>query len=194
VSLAQIRYSAEQIRDKVAELGKQVSRDLDGERPVLVAVLKGSLIFMADLSRKLEMPADIDFMIVSQFEGGSSRSGVVRIIKDLDIPIVDRHVVVVETIVDTGLTLSFLLRTLQTRGPRSLKVCTLIDKPVRRIAQPPIDYVGFETTEYLVGYGLDFRRRYRNLPYLVGVRDVPALAEKPDALWGILEPSNEQGN
>jgi hypoxanthine phosphoribosyltransferase len=194
VSLAQIRYSAEQIRDKVAELGEQVSRDLDGERPVLVAVLKGSLIFMADLSRKLEMPADIDFMIVSQFEGGSSRSGVVRIIKDLDIPIQDRHVVVVETIVDTGLTLSFLLRTLQTRGPKSIKVCTLIDKPVRRIAQPSIDYVGFQTTEYLVGYGLDFRRRYRNLPYLVGVRDVPALAEKPDALWGILEPSDEVGN
>jgi hypoxanthine phosphoribosyltransferase len=194
VSLAQIRYSAEQIRDKVAELGEQVSRDLDGERPVLVAVLKGSLIFMADLSRKLEMPADIDFMIVSQFEGGSSRSGVVRIIKDLDIPIQDRHVVVVETIVDTGLTLSFLLRTLQTRGPKSIKVCTLIDKPVRRIAQPSIDYVGFQTSEYLVGYGLDFRRRYRNLPYLVGVRDVPALAEKPDALWGILEPSDEVGN
>ncbi|HEX2179575.1 MAG TPA: hypoxanthine phosphoribosyltransferase [Actinomycetota bacterium] len=194
MSLAQIRYSAEQIRDKVTELGEQVSRDLDGERPVLVAVLKGSLIFMADLSRKLEMPADIDFMIVSQFEGGSSRSGVVRIIKDLDIPIQDRHVVVVETIVDTGLTLSFLLRTLQTRGPRSIKVCTLIDKPVRRIAQPSIDYVGFQTTEYLVGYGLDFRRRYRNLPYLVGVRDVPALAEKPDALWGILEPAGEVGN
>lgn len=189
MALAEVRYTAEQIRDKVAELSKRVSADLDGERPVLVAVLKGSLIFMADLSRKLGMPADIDFMIVSQFEGGSSRTGVVRIIKDLDIPIQDRHVVVVETIVDTGLTLSFLLRTLQTRGPSSLKVCTLIDKPVRRIAQPAIDYVGFETAEYLVGYGLDFRRRYRNLPYLVGVRDVPALAAKPDALWGILEGS-----
>ena len=184
--LAEIRYSAGQIRRKVDELAAQVTGDLNGERPVLVAVLKGSLIFMADLSRRLGVTADIDFMIVSQFEGGASRSGVVRIIKDLEIPIQDRHVIVVETIVDTGLTLSFLLRTLRTRGPRSLKVCALIDKPVRRIAQPPMEYVGFQTEDYLVGYGLDFRRRYRNLPYLVGVRDVPALAADPDALWGVL--------
>ena len=158
---------------------------------MLVAVLKGSLVFIADLSRRLGTPADIDFMIVSQFEGGSSRSGVVRIIKDLELSIQDRHVIVVETIVDTGLTLSFLLRTLQTRGPRSLKVCALIDKPIRRIAQPSIDYVGFQTDEYLVGYGLDFQRRYRNLPYLVGVKDVPALAAKPEALWGILASADE---
>lgn len=187
MALAEIRFSAEDIRRKVDELAGRVAADLNGERPVLVAVLKGSLIFMADLSRRLGVPADIDFMIVSQFEGRSSRTGVVRIIKDLEIPIQDRHVIVVETIVDTGLTLSFLLRSLSDRGPRSLKVCTLIDKPVRRIAQPPMHYVGFETQEYLVGYGLDFRRRYRNLPYLVGVRDVPALAEKPDAIWGILD-------
>lgn len=191
MALAEVRFSAEEIRRKVDDLAGQVSGDLDGQRPVLVAVLKGSLVFMADLSRRIGMPADIDFMIVSQFEGGSSPSGVVRIIKDLEISIQDRHVVVVETIVDTGLTLSFLLRTLRTRNPRSLKVCALIDKPVRRIAQPPIDYVGFETHEYLVGYGLDFRRRYRNLPYLVGVRDVPALAEKPDALWGILPDAGD---
>ncbi len=186
MALAEVRYSAEQIRQKVVELAEQITGDLQGERPVLVAVLKGSLVFMADLSRGLGILADIDFMIVSQFEGGSSPTGVVRIIKDLELPILDREVIVVETIVDTGLTLSFLLRTLRERGPRSLKVCALIDKPVRRIAQPTIDYVGFETEEYLVGYGLDFRRRYRNLPYLVGVRDVPALAAKPDALWGIL--------
>ena len=184
--LAEIRYSAEQIRRRVDELAVQVTGDLDGERPVLVAVLKGSLIFTADLSRRLGVLADIDFMIVSQFEGGAPRTGVVRIIKDLEIPIQDRHVIVVETIVDTGLTLSFLLRTLRTRGPRSLKVCALIDKPVRRIAQPPMDYVGFQTDDYLVGYGLDFRRRYRNLPYLVGIRDVPALVADPEALWGVL--------
>lgn len=193
MALAEVRYTPEQIRRKVAELARQVTADLKGERPVLVAVLKGSLIFMADLSRQLEVPADIDFMIVSEFEGGSSSTGVVRIIKDLEISIQGRHVVVVETIVDTGLTLSFLLRTLETRGPASLKVCTLIDKPVRRIAQPTIDYVGFETTDYLVGYGLDFKRRYRNLPYLVGVRDVPALASKPDALWGLLDASEARG-
>lgn len=186
MALAEVRYSAEEIGAKVAELGRKVSEDLQGEPPVLVAVLKGSLIFMADLSRQLGL-ADIDFMIVSEFEGSASRTGVVRIIKDLDTPIQDRHVIVVETIVDTGLTLAFLLRTLQHRGPKSLKVCALISKPVRRIAQPAIDYLGFETQDYLVGYGLDFRRRYRNLPYLVGVNDVPALAAEPDALWGIID-------
>jgi len=190
-TFAEVRFSADQIRRKIDELAGQIANDLKEERPVLVAVLKGSLVFMADLSRRLGMLADIDFMIVSQFEGGSSRSGVVRIIKDLELSIQDRHVIVVETIVDTGLTLSFLLRTLQTRGPRSLKVCALIDKPIRRIAQPSIDYVGFQTDEYLVGYGLDFQRRYRNLPYLVGVKDVPALAAKPEALWGILASADE---
>lgn len=191
MTLAVVRYSAGEIASKVEELARRVSGDLDGSRPVLIAVLKGSLIFMADLSRRLDVAADIDFMIVSEFEGGSSR-GVVRIIKDLEIPIQDRDVIVVETIVDTGLTLAFLLRTLATRGPRSLKVCALLDKPVRRIAQPPLEYVGFRTDEYLVGYGLDFRRRYRNLPYLVGVRDVPALAARPDALWSVLEDSDRR--
>lgn len=185
MAVAEIRYSAEEIEAKVAELALRITEDLKGERPVLVAVLKGSLIFLSDLSKHLGL-ADIDFMIVSEFEGSAARTGVVRIIKDLEISIQDRHVIVVETIVDTGLTLSFLLRDLQNRGPSSLRVCALIDKPVRRIAQPPIDYVGFETADYLVGYGLDFRRRYRNLPYLVGVKDVPALAAKPDALWGVI--------
>jgi hypoxanthine phosphoribosyltransferase len=193
MALAAVRYSAEEIAAKVAQLGRQIAEDLQGERPVLVAVLKGSLIFMADLSRRLGL-ADIDFMIVSEFEGSAPRTGVVRIIKDLETPLQDRHVIVVETVVDTGLTLSFLLRNLQARGPKSIRVCALINKPVRRIAQPPLDYIGFETPEYLVGYGLDFRRRYRNLPYLVGVKDVAALAAKPDALWGILEGRKEQDN
>lgn len=193
MALAEVRYSAEEIASRVAQLGRQITEDLQGERPVLVAVLKGSLIFMADLSRELGL-ADIDFMIVSEFEGSAPRTGVVRIIKDLETPLLDRHVIVVETVVDTGLTLSFLLRNLEARGPKSVRVCALINKPVRRIAQPPLDYIGFETPDYLVGYGLDFRRRYRNLPYLVGVKDVAALAAKPDALWGILGRGNEQDN
>lgn len=193
MALAEVRYSAEEIASKVAQLGGQITEDLHGERPVLVAVLKGSLIFMADLSRRLGL-ADIDFMIVSEFEGSAPRTGVVRIIKDLETPLQERHVIVVETVVDTGLTLSFLLRNLEARGPKSVRVCALINKPVRRIAQPSLDYVGFETPEYLVGYGLDFRRRYRNLPYLVGVKDVAALAAKPDALWGILGRGKEQDN
>lgn len=193
MALAEVRYSAEEIASKVAQLGRQITGDLHGERPVLVAVLKGSLIFIADLSRQLGL-ADIDFMIVSEFEGSAPRTGVVRIVKDLETPLQDRHVIVVETVVDTGLTLSFLLRNLETRGPKSVRVCALINKPVRRIAQPPLDYIGFETPDYLVGYGLDFRRRYRNLPYLVGVKDVAALAAKPDALWRILGRGNEQDN
>lgn len=179
--LAQVRFSAEQIRDRVDELAASVRADLGGRRPVLISVLKGSLVFMADFSRSLDVEAEIDFMMVTSFVGGAS-TGVVRIVNDLEISIQDRHVVVVETIVDTGLTLSFLLKTLRARNPRSLRVCALVDKPVRRIAQPLLDYVGFETEEFMVGYGLDFKSRYRNLPYLAGVRDVPALALEPDAL------------
>lgn len=179
--LAQVRFTAGQIRERVDELAAAVRADLSGRRPVLVSVLKGSLVFMADFSRSLQVDAEVDFMMVSSFVGGEA-TGVVRIVNDLEISIQDRHVVVVETIVDTGLTLSFLLKTLQARNPQSLKVCALVDKPVRRIAQPLLDYVGFETEEFMVGYGLDFKGRYRNLPYLAGVRDVPALATEPDAL------------
>ncbi|MEX2588536.1 MAG: hypoxanthine phosphoribosyltransferase [Actinomycetota bacterium] len=179
--LARVRFSAAQIRARVGELAARVRDDLGGELPVLVSVLKGSLVFMADFSRSLDLEAEVDFMMVSSFVGGAN-TGVVRIVNDLEISIQDRDVVVVETIVDTGLTLSFLLKTLRARNPKSLKVCALVDKPVRRIAQPLLDYVGFETEEFMIGYGLDFKGRYRNLPYLVGVRDVSALAAQPDAL------------
>lgn len=187
MAAAEIRYTAEEIGRQVVLLGAQVAADLGDEPPVLIAVLKGSLVFMADLSRNIGVPVDVDFMMVSEYDSSTSHTGVVRIVKDLDTPIQDRDVIVVETIIDTGLTLAFLLRNLRARGPRSLRVCALIDKPVRRIAQPKIDYLGFETQDYLVGYGLDFRRRYRNLPYLVAVRDVRALAARPDALWKSLK-------
>ena len=157
---------------------------------MLVAVLKGSVVFVADLARSLGGESEIDFISVSGYEGGSREAGRVRIIKDLESPIEDRHVVLVEAIVDTGLTLAFLLRTLSARNPKSLRVCALFDKPMRRIAQPLIDYKGFETHEYVVGYGLDFKGRYRNLPYVVGVKDVPALAARPDALYGLFDDSD----
>jgi hypoxanthine phosphoribosyltransferase len=182
VSQAAIRFTAEQIAERVAELGGQIRQDFEGERPVLLSVIKGSVVFLADLARKVGVDADIDFLSVSEFAGAMPKTGVVRIIKDLEIPIQDRHVVVVETIVDTGLTLSFLLRTLQQRSPASLKVCALLDKPMRRIAQTSIDYLGFEIAEYVVGYGLGFKGKYRNLPYIVGVKDVAALNERPDSL------------
>lgn len=183
---ASIRYTAEQIASRVRELGAQLRDELDGERPVLISVIKGSVIFLADLSRQIGVDADIDFLSVSEFAGGGPKTGVVRIIKDLDTAIEGRAVIVVETIVDTGMTLSFLLRTLRNRGPASLKVCALLDKPTRRIAPPPLDYVGFEVHEFVVGYGLGFKSKYRNLPYIVGVRDIPALVAEPDSLQRML--------
>lgn len=183
--LATVRFGADRIRRRVDELAAEVKRDLGGEPPVLVSVLKGSMIFMADFSRSLDVAAEIDFMMVSSFVGGGE-AGVVRIVNDLEISIEDRHVVVVEAIVDTGLTLAFLLKTLRARNPKSIRVCALVDKPVRRIAQPLLDYVGFQTDEFMVGYGLDFKGRYRNLPFLAGVSDVRALDANPDALFETL--------
>lgn len=184
---AAVRFTRDQIATRVSQLGTQLRDDLQGERPVLISVIKGSVIFLADLSRQIGIDSDIDFLSVSEFAGGGPKTGVVRIIKDLDTPIQGRAVVLVETIVDTGLTLTFLLRTLRNRGPASLKVCTLLDKPVRRIAPPPLNYVGFEVDEFMVGYGLGFKGKYRNLPYIVGVRDVPALVAEPDSLHRMLE-------
>jgi hypoxanthine phosphoribosyltransferase len=181
-SLAEIRYTPEQINQRVSELGRELREDLGDQRPLLVAVLKGSVIFLADLARRIGVDSEVDFMSVSSYSGGSRETGRVRILKDLEVSIEDRDVVIVEAIVDTGLTLSFLLKTLKTRGPRSLRVCTLLDKPLRRIAQPELHYRGFEIQDYVVGYGLDFKGRYRNLPYIVAVKDVPALAARPEAL------------
>lgn len=171
----------------MAELAEAIRTDLAGERPLLVSVLQGSVIFLADLVRALDMDCDVDFLSVSSYPGEFQTGGVVRIIKDLEEVLQDRHVVLVEDIVDTGLTLAFLLRTLQTRNPKSITVCTLVDKPVRRIAQPPIHHIGFESDRYLIGYGLDFQGLYRNLPYLAAVDDVAALAAQPRLLEPLFE-------
>lgn len=181
MALAEIAYTREQIQDRVRSLGEALRADFRGRRPLLVSVLKGSVVFLADLVRAMEIDTTVDFMSISSY-GGPGDSGVVRIVKDLEEPLEGRHVVVVEDIVDTGLSLTYLLRTLSTRNPASLKVCTLIDKSVRRIVDLAADYVGFESDEFLVGYGLDFQGRYRNLPYLLAVRNPAALAANPDAL------------
>jgi hypoxanthine phosphoribosyltransferase len=191
VPLVEVLFTAEQIQDRVRELAAALREELEGERPVLISVLKGSVMFLADLVRALGVEADIDFMSISAYPGHSgsgTETGVVRIVKDLEEPLEDRHVVVVEDIVDTGLTLSYLLRTLQTRGPRSLRVCTLVDKAVRRIADLEVDLVGFESEEFLIGYGLDFQGRYRNLPYLMAVKNLAALAADPEALEWVFDP------
>jgi hypoxanthine phosphoribosyltransferase len=195
--LAEIAYTADQIQARVAELAAALGADLEAEvaagtgsteaPPLLVSVLKGSVMFLADLVRKLPIEAEVDFMSISKYAGPRA-SGVVRIVKDLEQPLDGRHVVLVEDIVDTGLSLSYLVRTLMTRSPASLRVCTLIDKRVLRIAELPVHYSGFETDSFLIGYGLDIQGFYRNLPYLMAVSDVAALAAAPDRLVPELFP------
>lgn len=182
MTAGKIIHTAEEIAQRVDDLAAEIDSDLGGERPLLISVLRGSVMFLADLVRQMPGDPDIDFMSISSYPAGKARTGVVRIVKDLEEALEARHVVVVEDIVDTGLSLSYLLRALANREPASIKVCTLIDKPSPRITDLELDYVGFETEEFLVGYGLDFYGRYRNLPYLVAVSDPTALAQHPHAL------------
>jgi hypoxanthine phosphoribosyltransferase len=165
----EILLDATTITDRVAELGAQISADFADRDPVLVSVLKGSIIFLADLMRAMELPTSIDLMEVSSYGAGTESSGQVRIIKDLSNPIQGRHVIVVEDIIDTGLTLNYLLRYLADKRPASISIVCLLDKPARRLAEIPIDYIGFTIPDrFVIGYGLDYDERYRNLPY-VGV-------------------------
>jgi hypoxanthine phosphoribosyltransferase len=157
------------LRARVIELGEEISRDYQGRELLLIGVLKGAVFFMADLMRQLTVPCEIDFMAISSYGAATDSSGVVRILKDLDINIEGRDVLVVEDIIDSGLTLSYLMRNLEAREPASLEVCALMTKPERREIEVPVRYVGFEIpNRFVVGYGLDFAERYRNLPY-VGV-------------------------
>ncbi len=160
--------SEEQIRAKVAELGAQISADYVGPSITLVSVLKGSLPFMADLMRAISIPVQIDLMEVSSYGGATTESsGLVRILKDLSSSIAGRDVLIVEDIIDTGLTLNYLLRYLRGKNPKSLRICALLDKPARRLVEIPIDYRGFTIPdEFVVGYGLDYGEFYRNLPFI----------------------------
>jgi hypoxanthine phosphoribosyltransferase len=157
------------LQKRIRELGGEISGAYDGRELLLVGVLKGAVFFMADLMRSIAVPCEIDFMAISSYGASTDSSGVVRILKDLDINIEGRHVLVVEDIVDSGLTLSYLARNLESRGPASLEVCALLTKPGRREIDVDIRWVGFEIpNKFVIGYGLDFAERYRNLPY-VGV-------------------------
>ena len=163
----EILLSGQQIADRVAELGAQLAEDPAGREPVLVSVLKGSIIFLADLIRTMEMPVSLDLMEVSSYGASTETSGQVRILKDLSKPIEGRDVIVVEDIIDTGLTLNYLLKYLHDKGPASVRICCLLDKPARRLADIPIDYRGFTIPDrFVIGYGLDYDERYRNLPYI----------------------------
>jgi hypoxanthine phosphoribosyltransferase len=159
------------LRERVADLGSEISDDYAGKDLLLVGVLKGAVFFMADLMRHLTIPCEVDFMAISSYGASTDSSGVVRILKDLDINIEGRDVLVVEDIIDSGLTLSYLMRTLEARQPASLEICALLTKPARREIDVPVRYTGFEIpNEFVIGYGLDHAERYRNLPY-VGVLD-----------------------
>jgi len=164
-----VLVSEEQLKAKVAELGAQISRDYAGKNLVLVSILKGSVVFMADLMRAVSIPCNIDFMVVSSYGGSNTTSGLVKIIKDLDGDLSGKDVLIVEDILDTGVTLSNLVPMLKMRNPNSVKICTILDKPSRRKADIQPDYEGFQVPdEFVVGYGLDYDEKYRNLPY-VGV-------------------------
>jgi hypoxanthine phosphoribosyltransferase len=170
----------DQIQQRVAEMGVEITRDHAGRSPILIAVLKGSVLFLADLVRSIDLPVRVDFMAISSY-GDGGRSGVVRILKDLSEAIEGEDVILVEDIIDTGLTVTYLLTNLRARKPRSLEVCALLDKSVRRIIEVPIRYKGFDIPdEFVIGYGLDHNGRYRNLRSIIGVRDLDALDTDPD--------------
>jgi hypoxanthine phosphoribosyltransferase len=170
-AVTEILIDQDALQRRIAELGEEISADYSGRDLLLVGVLKGAVFFMADLMRGLSIPCEIDFMAISSYGDSTDSSGVVRILKDLDINIEGRDVLVVEDIIDSGLTLSYLMRNLEAREPASLEICALLTKPERREIEVPVRYVGFEIpNRFVIGYGLDFGERYRNLPY-VGVLD-----------------------
>jgi hypoxanthine phosphoribosyltransferase len=163
----EVLLSSEQVQARVAELGAQLATDYADREPVLVSVLKGSIIFLADLVRAMPIPLSIDLMEVSSYGASTESIGQVRILKDLSTSIAGREVIVVEDIIDTGLTLNYLLRYLHDKGPASIRICCLLDKPARRLAEIEIDYRGFTIPDrFVIGYGLDYGERYRNLPYI----------------------------
>jgi hypoxanthine phosphoribosyltransferase len=165
--VGEIMIEQDRLQARIRELGEEVSRDYAGRDLLLVGVLKGAVFFMADLMRELTVPCEIDFMAISSYGAQTDSSGVVRILKDLDTNIAGRDVLVVEDIIDSGLTLSYLMRSLKARKPGSLEVCALMTKPERREIDVPVRYVGFEIpNRFVIGYGLDFGERYRNLPYV----------------------------
>ena len=165
--VGEILIGEQELQARIAELGVEISKDYAGRDLLLIGVLKGAVFFLADLMRELTVPCEIDFMAISSYGAGTDSSGVVRILKDLDINISGRDVLVVEDIIDSGLTLSYLMRSLRARKPSTVEICALLTKPERREVEVPVRYTGFEIpNRFVIGYGLDFDERYRNLPYV----------------------------
>ena len=176
-NIGEILIQADELQARIADMGVEISRDYEGREILIVCVLKGAVLFVADLMRQLTVPCEVDFMAVSSYGSATRSSGVVRILKDLDGSIEGKHVLIVEDIIDSGLTLQYLMRNLNSRGPASIEVCSLLTKPSRREVEVPIRYTGFELPDrYAVGYGLDLAQRYRNLPYVAALTDAAIAA------------------
>ena len=176
--VSEVLITGEEISEKTAELARQITADYKDKDPLLICILKGGLMFLADLTRQIHLPLEIDFMAVSSYGDATESSGVVRILMDLERNIQGRHVLIVEDIIDTGRTLNYIIHNLRTRGPASIKICTLLNKPARRVLDIPLDYVGFVIPDrFVVGYGLDYGEIYRNLPF-VGVLKPELYAEE----------------
>ncbi len=174
-AIGEVLVASEELQSRVRELGAELSRDYEGRDLVMVGVLKGAILFIADLMRELTVPCEVDFMAVSSYGSDKDSSGVVRILKDLDAPIQGRDVLIVEDIIDSGLTLHYLMRNLKARNPRSVEVCALLTKPERRRVDLPIRYVGFEIANtFAIGYGLDHGQRYRNLGFVAALNEEEA--------------------
>lgn len=185
--VASVLYAREDIRRRVEELGRAITGDYAEREPVLVSVLKGGTVFLADLMRQVPLPSEVHFMAISRYGDAEESLGRVQILLDLDVDLAGRDVLLVEDIVDTGLTLSYLMSVLRRRSPATLEVCALLDKSVRRIAPLSVRYTGFDCPDrFVVGYGLDFAERYRNLADILAVDDLLALREDPDLLVPLL--------
>src|ERR671919_2501816 len=179
-SVTEVLVTSEDIKEKVRELGERITEDYQGERLLLVGILRGAVVFLSDLMRHLQLPCEIDFMEVSSYGADTTSSGVVRILKDLEEDITGRHVLIVEDIIDTGLTLTYLRRSLLARKPASLEICALLSKPSRRQIDLDVKYVGFEVPdEFVVGYGLDYAGAYRNLPDICVLKEEVFGGESP---------------
>ena len=162
-----VHFTEEEIDKKIRELGARISEDYAGESVCLICILKGASFFTCELAKRITVPVEVEFMSVSSYGSGTESSGIVKIVQDLPTSIEGKNVIVVEDIIDTGRTLSYLLENLKTRSPKSVRLCTLLDKPDRRVVDVKVDYVGFEIPdEFVVGYGLDYDQQYRNLPYI----------------------------
>ncbi len=162
-----VMLSEEEVNQRIREIGEQISKDYEGKEVHLVCVLKGGTFFMCELAKRITVPVSLDFMSVSSYGNGTESTGAVKIVKDLDEPLMGKDVLIVEDIVDSGRTLSYLMELMRDRGPRSLALCTLLDKPDRRVVDVPVTYTGFRIPdEFVVGYGLDYAQRYRNLPFI----------------------------